>query len=91
MKHILLGRSQSGVGDEVGVDIFRPELELESKSLKIRRLCSPEKVRKTSAMLFACLIQAGSYGHCDDVCCIRWGGGAEDRKLDITRVTALRP
>ena len=41
MECFLLGRSRSGVGAEVGVDVFRPESGLESESLKIRRLRSP--------------------------------------------------
>ena len=41
MEYLLLGRRRSGVGAGVGVDIFRPESELESESLKICRLRSP--------------------------------------------------
>ena len=41
MEYLLLGRSRSGVGVGVGVEIFSPESELESESLKIRRLRSP--------------------------------------------------
>ena len=37
----MLGRARSGVGTGVGVDIFSPESELESESLKIRLLRSP--------------------------------------------------
>ena len=39
IKQLLLGRGQSGIGAGVGVDIFKPESELES--LEIRRLRSP--------------------------------------------------
>ena len=39
IEQLLLGRSQSGVGVGVSVDIFRPELK--SKSLEILRLLSP--------------------------------------------------
>ena len=41
MEYLLLGWSRSGVGAGIGVDIFRPESELESESLKSRRLRSP--------------------------------------------------
>ena len=41
MKYLLLGRSRSGVGFRVGVDIFRRESESESESLKNRRLRIP--------------------------------------------------
>ena len=39
MEYCLLGQSRSGVGVEVGVDIFMPESD--SESLKVRRLRSP--------------------------------------------------
>ena len=39
MACLLLGRSRSGVGVRVGVDIFMPESEVET--LKLRRLRSP--------------------------------------------------
>ena len=38
MEYFLLGRSQRGIGDGIGVDISGPELESESE---IRRLRSP--------------------------------------------------
>ena len=38
----LLGRSRGGVRAGVGVDIFRPEPDLELESLEVRRLRSPE-------------------------------------------------
>ena len=38
---LLIGQSRSGVVVGVGVNIFRPESELESKSRKIRRLRIP--------------------------------------------------
>ena len=38
IEYLLLGRSRSGVGAGVGVDIFRPE----SESLKISRLRRPD-------------------------------------------------
>ena len=41
VEYLLLGRSQSGVGAGVGVDIFRPESESELESPKSRRLRSP--------------------------------------------------
>ena len=40
METPLLSQIRSGVGVGVGVDIFGPESELESESLKIRRLRS---------------------------------------------------
>ena len=44
MELFLLGRSRSGVRPAVGIDIFRPESELELGSLKKRRLRSPGRV-----------------------------------------------
>ena len=44
----LAGRSRNGVGVVVRVDIFGPESELESESLKIRRLRSPGRVHELS-------------------------------------------
>ena len=47
-RYLWLCPSRSGAGAGVGVDIFRPESELGSESLKIRRLRSPGISTKTA-------------------------------------------